>query len=330
MTSKERGRLEDFHGDRTLATTFVAHFNNYMRLNKKVYTDDEDKISLFFNAMKGEVAGKWAESRMKEYDADQIDNTVAAADKRWTKLSAVIDAFTKEYKSVDPVTAARNALESLRMTGEHGSIDKFMQRFNTLAAESEFDEPSLIYFLRRSLNPALVDRIATSYPQPKDLSEYKDRAVSMQLAWENRQAEKKQTRGTVHTTPSQRTPASSHTVDQGVPMDVDSARRLGASSIPPLTRLTDNERENLRRQGACFRCRQRGHMSRECPSRFTSRTSSAPSSQSIRGASTSSPTPAADPIAALSNTFNMVDGLEGEEKDQAVAFLKDALKSKDF
>lgn len=324
---KERGRLEDFHGDRSLATTFVAHFNNYMRLNKTIYTDDEDKISLFFNAMKGEVAGKWAEARMKEYDADQLNPALII--KRWTQLSDVIKAFQDEYKSVDPVTAARNALETLRMTGDYASIDKFMQRFNTLATESEFDEPSLIYFLRRSLNPSLVDRIATSFPQPKDLKEYKERAVTMQLAWENRQIEKKQTRGTVHTTSSHKSAStSSNANDQGVPMDIDSARRLGASSIAPLTRLTDAERENLRRQGACFRCRQKGHMSRECPNRSTPRTSSTPSSSSVRGATTSTPT--ADPIAQLSNAFNMVDKLEGDEKDQAVAFLKDALKSKDF
>ena len=33
------------------------------------------------------------------------------------------------------------------------------------------------------------------------------------------------------------------------------------------THLTDTERENLRRQGGCFRCRQVGHMASQCPCR---------------------------------------------------------------
>jgi hypothetical protein len=35
-----------------------------------------------------------------------------------------------------------------------------------------------------------------------------------------------------------------------------------ASTRPP---LTDNEREKLRKEGRCFRCRKQGHLSRYCP-----------------------------------------------------------------
>ena len=46
----------------------------------------------------------------------------------------------------------------------------------------------------------------------------------------------------------------------GAPMDVDAV-----STRPRLRRLTETEREDLRRRGACFRCRQEGHMARDCP-----------------------------------------------------------------
>jgi hypothetical protein len=35
--------------------------------------------------------------------------------------------------------------------------------------------------------------------------------------------------------------------------------------LDSITKLTDTERERLCREGACFRCRRPGHMSRECP-----------------------------------------------------------------
>jgi hypothetical protein len=44
--------------------------------------------------------------------------------------------------------------------------------------------------------------------------------------------------------------------------------RVAAVSTPPnrLGKLTDQERQRLRSSGACFRCRQQGHVARECPS----------------------------------------------------------------
>jgi Zinc knuckle len=42
-------------------------------------------------------------------------------------------------------------------------------------------------------------------------------------------------------------------------MDVDTGRGF--------TPLTDEEHTDLRNKGACFRCRQTGHMSRVCPQR---------------------------------------------------------------
>ena len=58
-------------------------------------------------------------------------------------------------------------------------------------------------------------------------------------------------------TPQPPPPATS-----GRAMDIDAVNTQRAR---PLRRLTDQEREELRRRGACFRCRQDGHMARDCP-----------------------------------------------------------------
>jgi hypothetical protein len=60
-----------------------------------------------------------------------------------------------------------------------------------------------------------------------------------------------------------------------MPMDLGALHRNSGGARTPLrrddndqqrlARLTDRERERLRAIGACFRCRQPGHMTRECP-----------------------------------------------------------------
>lgn len=334
----ERGaKLDDFTGDRATSTTWLAQYRNHMRLNTARYSTNVEKVSVFLSYFKGPLAGKWAERRMKEYDADQANAAIALADKRWTTETSLIDKFKADYAAIDPVTAARTAIETIRMEKDLASIDKFITAFDGYADDSEFDDSSLLYFFKRGLNPALLDRISMSFPIPSTLATYKTRAVEMQHAWEARKAEKTnwQTRST-HTTstfapraPAQRAPAQ----DMGVPMDVDAAHAPGASSYPPLTRLTAMEREILRQKGACFRCRGPGHMSKDCPNRFGTSTPAQAPSRNVRAADTSAAVPtspanttpasSADAVQQISNMAAMLRGLQGDDKAQALAYLKD-------
>jgi hypothetical protein len=65
--------------------------------------------------------------------------------------------------------------------------------------------------------------------------------------------------------------SSSSSSSTSTPMDLsavsesNSTAELNAMGSSPLKKLSDTERDQLRREGKCFRCRQRGHMSRDCP-----------------------------------------------------------------
>lgn len=61
------------------------------------------------------------------------------------------------------------------------------------------------------------------------------------------------------------TAAPSYPDGAGEPMDLDNIRFRPANRRP-LGRLTDAEREELRRTGACFRCRRPGHRAVDCRS----------------------------------------------------------------
>ena len=67
-------------------------------------------------------------------------------------------------------------------------------------------------------------------------------------------------------------------------MDVDTAAAAPQVQLP-FKKLTDEERVQFRKEGKCFRCRQKGHMARECPGR-------APRLDSTQAVCTSETTPA--------------------------------------
>ncbi len=74
-------KLDDYYGNRATSSTWLAHFRNHFCLNKARYTTGKEQVLLFLSYLKGPIAGKWAKRHMKEYDADQADNTIAPADK---------------------------------------------------------------------------------------------------------------------------------------------------------------------------------------------------------------------------------------------------------
>lgn len=80
------------------------------------------------------------------------------------------------------------------------------------------------------------------------------------------------------------TPTSYPVADHGgaAPMQVDALRTSPAASSAsgprgPVPKLSDADREKLRREGACFYCRKPGHRAVECPAKKTSHSGNGPS-----------------------------------------------------
>ncbi|KAF5338672.1 hypothetical protein D9758_018036 [Tetrapyrgos nigripes] len=199
--------------------------------------------------------------------------------------------------------------------------------FDTHREESEFGEAALLEFYQDGLPPKLREAVGRTYPKWDDFEEYKERAVELHLEW----LKERERQGRWKTTStSKSSPGPGRTV-----ASVNALMNMGPGanlSSNPLPKLTPDERDRLRKLGACFTCRQTGHMSNECPT--YPRTSSQNTSQTFPSSlETASPPPVTvaqassfrNTIKDISDMVNRVKGLEGEEKEQATIYLKDII-----
>ncbi|KAF5359910.1 hypothetical protein D9758_013969 [Tetrapyrgos nigripes] len=337
--TSERGRKPDaFNRERSEAKQWLALFNNYLRMNKGKYPTEESQVSLFLSFFTGEKGGDWATQRLIERDEDEEDEDLASTPEkwRWITLKQIRDRFKKDFKALASEDVARTKIKFARMKGT--DISSYNSIFDTYGEESEFGEAALLEFYQDGLPPKLREAVGRMYPKWDDFEEYRERAVELHLEW-LKERERQGRWKTTSTSKSSPSPSQGRTV-----ASVNALMNMGPganSSFTQLPKLTPDERDRLRKLGACFICRQTGHMSNECPtflrtsSQNTSRTFS---SRAVRTAETASSPPVTvaqtsssrDTIKDISNMVNRVKGLEGEEKEQATVYLKDIMSKLDF
>lgn len=136
---------------------------------------------------------------------------------------------------------------------QRGTLTTYIAEFEKLYLMVEgMDEATLVRVFMRGLSSQLAPFVAPHNPQTVRA------AIDMaRMIQESRGGSR----------------PNSSTPDPAAPMEVDAiaARRA---------RLTDQERTRLRQEGACFKCRQRGHVAKECPENRRPATSARPNGQS--------------------------------------------------
>ena len=141
-----------------------------------------------------------------------------------------------------PVNNSISAYDRLQRLSQKASVNAYNHEFRAIMLElPDMDQATRMNYYLRGLKDNLRPFVAMQQPQDLVAAEtIAERVDSVTFKPQNRNAG-------FRPTPGYRAPG-------GVaPMDLDA-----------ISKLTPNERDRLRREGGCFRCRKKGHLARDC------------------------------------------------------------------
>lgn len=231
----------DFNGDRAEASGFLNNCQTYLRLNKDSYTNDEEKIIFILSYMVGGSAGPFKEAFTTNAFAIDPDTNEEKGFGTWAQfLTRFQDAFT-------PLNPVDNAITQMKALKQSGTADDYVAAFRPLAIRSTITEVAVLsdYFLT-GLTTGLVKSIMSVETLPTTMDGYYKLATRLDLQWRKGL---ELTRGAALKKTSPNAPVTTSK----------------STSAVRLRKLTDEERTKLRKEGRCFRCREAGHISAECP-----------------------------------------------------------------
>jgi hypothetical protein len=183
------------------------------------------------------------------------------------KWSELITALQAQFEPLPPSFIARSELKALRQTG---TLADYINRFRHLNSSiPDMAEADRVDNFIRGLKPALQTKVNMSLPE--NLITATTVAVRQEAAYQA-MAPTVRSRPAQSNQPFRPRPApTSNDVGhlaalEGEAEDEKEHTSLSLATMQtPSPKLTDEVRAELMRSGKCFRCRQVGHMSKNCP-----------------------------------------------------------------
>lgn len=236
-TELKIGQPKAFTGDRATTAAFIQACKNYFSLNSDIYDTDLKKIGFALSFMNDGIAASWAAGIIKE---GQASSPVSYG--TWSDFIAKINtSFLPINSSADAVTKLKDLKQG------SGSVDDYIAKFRTIVGLTDFkDTAFLIDKFLDGLNDGLQSRVLGNTTEMKTLEDYYGVAARLDALYHYK--------NTFHSSRPKNN--FRRNIRQVATNDSDVA----------IQKLTPAERDKLRREGKCFRCRKAGHMSRECPS----------------------------------------------------------------
>lgn len=244
-----------FDGNRKNTEIFIQNCYIYLTINDAVYDIDVKKIAFVLSHMT-EKMQLWKRLFMKTHI------NVETGDINFPTYLDFIGKLEKDFEAEEHDEEALNKLYLLKQGNR--TAEELVSEFRSLAREGglEFqtysDHIHMIRLFQNALKPQLVREIILSQEVPKKIVGWFNKAIQFDRVLAitgkgpRRQETKTRNRSWNFPKPTEKNPTT-HASD--------------------FDAMSQQERTDLMKRGACFRCRKPGHRARDCPSQAEENTS---------------------------------------------------------
>jgi len=276
MNTAKIPQIEAYDGSYERLPEIGAHFTLKFIVESTTYSTDQLKVAYALSICQGGAAGSWAASQAATYATGQFPSR-----------NTFLLTFKKQFSLADATTTALAKMKALKMTGTAQEYNAEFRRHQT--ATKNTSVPLFLGEYLAGLKAPLRDKVMGVDPDSLD-------------TWEKvfRCAE----RFDEHWRANMGASRSSNEGYKKNRFRNKKTRAIGTND-ETINRLSDAERSKLMKEGKCFRCRQTGHMARNCP-KF-------PNNRPIRSTDTASVDSQSDSDSAPTASAS---------KSQAIAILK--------
>ena len=245
-----------FEGDRRKSEAFMQEWNIYRGINQFTpqMINPFSRVLMFLSFIKGDKVQEWT----VDYVAQAPGN-----DNHEYLWDTVADAFHRAFTNITREVDAQTDIKTLKMKGDHG-LDDYISTFERLACLGGYNltDKVVIDMFVDGLPNSLAINVA-KFNNPRSFNDWKRRAVEHHTTYmwiKSRFHNKGRSEG--RPTQDQWKKAFTKKGDDAMDMTPRWVKARATNTRPP---LNDEEREKLRREGRCFRCKKQGHLSRYCP-----------------------------------------------------------------
>ena len=242
-----------FDGDRSMADQFITQFGLFRVVNNRnpVITDPKRRVALALTYIRGPKVDAWV---AQQYDALSIEanhtlpRTHAAASTADELDEALWEDFIAEFKRAfaEPSWEVFARLENLRMAKD--DVEMYIATFENLMRRAECKRESgpMVHYFRQGLPTNLERSIMKRQAIPNTIDEWQSAA--------RKEVERRALMKLYHL-------AGPEGGDTGTS---DAAQ----TGVIRLSRLSEEERARLMREGRCFECNEKGHLAGDCPDKL--------------------------------------------------------------
>ena len=241
-----------FNGDRSKVDAFLMECALYFKAYPKKYADNVQKTNTALSYLKEGDALTWKEQYLRsklKAGSDDYDFEIP----EWkTFVTEFKFAFTQQDAIEDALFKLDNIHQGSKRVDEHNVAFNLLlgkAKLSTNPTE-ESEKRLLIDKYKRTIHPSVLEKVLMMEKVPTDLPTFMDKAATFDCHWSQ----------------ARRIINPQH-CNQGGGFRVRFPSQGTQSNPIVIDALSTQDTERYCREGLCFHCSQKGHISRFCPTK---------------------------------------------------------------